>query len=247
MSTEVPAAVLTSRVLFESASGESCCVAVNPRLLSPGGSGGVLLVLDDLPSGPAVVTVASFAEDFAPAVPGVTGVCATLPASAGRPCDPTRVAAPSFESEVLDVNVEPGVQTNLTELVIHARPFVLDLLPPAGMSVANPVDFSFKVVDALTGVEPDSIVLELTFEVRDDDSEPPFDTITKRLPLTLTPCDDAGESLCSVEGEFEVSGFEALTGPLVLRVGQADVRITAQNLDGPPQELDLRYQMEVLP
>src|SRR5262245_22819282 len=87
MSTELP----PGRIVFQSESGEACCGAGDAELLR-----GALVVVDNLPAGPATVTFAGFATDFAPAVPGITETCETIPADAAQPCDPQRVASPAF-------------------------------------------------------------------------------------------------------------------------------------------------------
>src|SRR6516164_9159583 len=48
---QVPPSVQIGRVVFESQSGESCCTAVNPPVLSGGPSKG-LAILTNLPPGP---------------------------------------------------------------------------------------------------------------------------------------------------------------------------------------------------
>lgn len=233
-----PPSVQTARVVFDSASGERCCVTV-PASAIPAGA---LLVLDDLPAGPATVYVAFFAEDFAPAVDGISATCQTVPASLGSACDPLQVASPSFESDPLTVNIIAGGQTNVDDLVIHALPFVFDFTPVNEAVVETPVDFGFTVADAVTDIEPDSVVLEITVQVPDG---PLFRPLTKRLPVTLDACADGTPRPCSTEGNRELAGFRAASGAALLAPGPVAVRILAINRGEPPQDVDFHYGFEV--
>jgi hypothetical protein len=239
-SAEPPPSVETARVVFDSASGERCCVAL-PAALIPAGA---LLVLDDLPAGPATVFVSFFAEDFAPSVDGITLTCATLPVTLGTPCDPDRVASPSFESEPQSVDIIAGGQTNVMDLIIHALPFVFDFSPENGETVETPVEFSFTVADPVTNVEGDTVILELTVQIPDG---PTFRPLTKRLPVHLSPCDDGTPEPCSRERDRELAGFRAQSDAALLLPGPVDVRILALNQGDPPQEVDFRYGFEVAP
>jgi hypothetical protein len=235
---------MTGRVVFRSESGESCCVAVDPTLLSPNNASSALLVLDDLPPGPATVTIAGFTTDFAPAVPDVTDTCTTFPASAGSPCDPVRVAAPAFESSPLAVSIVAGAQTNLGEVDIAALPFVSSFSPAQDVSVPSPVGFDFTVVDAVTGIRADSVVLEVTFQ-RAEGEPPVFRAITKRVPLDLDECADGSEEPCSPEGDLDLVGFNA-TASFELPEGEVDAHISAENLAPTPRRFDLRYPFQVV-
>jgi hypothetical protein len=234
-----PPSVKTARITFESATGEKCCVAIDSSLIPQG----ALLILADLPIGPGVVKVDFFPVDFGPTVPGIGLTCATNPASAGVACDPTLVASPSFESEPQVVNIIAGGQTNVEDLVINAVPFVVDFSPGNGETAANPVQFDFTVADAVTGVEPDSVVLEITVQIPDG---PLFHPLTKRLPLTLTPCTDGTAQPCSNDGEnLDLDGYGAQSAPVSLVSGPVAVRILALNQGDPPQEVDFTYGFEV--
>lgn len=235
-----PASAKTVRVVFRSSDGETCCVALDSALVPAG----ALLVLDDLPSGPATLVVGFFAEDFAPSVPGIGATCKTVPTTLGAACDPLRVASPSFESEPLAVNIIAGGQTNVTDLVIRALPFVVNFSPENGETVATPVQFQFTVADAVTGVEADSVVLELTVQIPDG---PVFRPLTKRLPVVLMPCQDDSSQPCSAGGNLDLAGFKASSEPALLLAGPVDVRILAINEGDPPQEVDFTYAFEVAP
>jgi len=238
--SQPPASAQTARVVFRSGTGEACCVALDADLVPAG----ALLVLDDLPAGPATVTVAFFAEDFAPTVDGVPLTCATVPVGLGAPCDPTQVASPSFESDPQNVNIVPGTQTNVTDLVIRALPFVVEFSPANGAIEPSPVQFAFTVADAVTGVEADTVALELTVQVPDG---PDFRTLTKRLPVTLVPCEDASEQPCSAAGNLDLEGYKASSQPAELYPGPVGVRILALNQGDPPQEVDFTYSFGVAP
>jgi hypothetical protein len=234
---EPPPSARTARIGFDSATGERCCVAIDAELIPAG----ALFVLDDLPAGPGTVRVAFFAGDFAPAIEGVGATCATV-TDTGRPCDPQQVASPSFESAPTQVVIVPGGQTNVTDLVINALPFVADFAPPNAETVENPVQFTFTVADAVTSVEPESVALEITVQIPDG---PVFRPLTKRLPLELTPCNDSGETQCSTAGDLDLEGFLANSAPVSLVSGPVDVRILALNLGEPPQAVDFRYGFDV--
>jgi hypothetical protein len=239
-SPEPPPSVQTARIAFDSDTGERCCVAL-PAAAIPGGA---LLVLDDLPAGPATVLVAFFAEDFAPSVPGTDATCRTVPVELGQPCDPTRVASPSFESDLQSVEIVAGGQTNVADLVIHALPFIFDFAPGDGETVEDPVAFAFTVADPVTDVEEESVVLELTLQEPVGSS---FRPLTKRVALQLSACSDGTEEPCSLEGDREVVGFHAQSDATMLLPGPVDVHIMAINQGEPPQEVDFAYEFEVVP
>ena len=246
-SDTLPAAVVTGRVVFQSASGEACCVAVDPTLLSPE-PGQNILVLDDLAPGPATVTVAGFATDFAPAVPGITETCKTVKPEGVMPCDGTQTASPSFESVPLDVNIIAGAQINLGTIDVSSLPFVLqDFTPAEGGAEAPPVQFDFTVADAVTGVAADSVALDVTVTVPDEKIPNQFRSLTKRIPLTLDACADGGAKPCSPQGDLQLAGFKANGVALNLPEGPAEARITAQNLADPVRDVDFRYIFTVLP
>lgn len=239
-SSQPPPSVQTARISFDSASGERCCVAVDAALIP----NGALLVLSSLPAGPGVVQVSFFPGDFVPAIDGVTLTCSTSPPSAGQPCDPTRVASPSFESEPQMVNILPGQQTNVEDLTIDAVPFVLDFEPANAATVSDPVRFDFTVVDAVTGIQSGSVALEITVQIPDG---PIFHPLTKRLPLTLSQCNDAGQPKCSPDGSLDVAGFRANSESVTLVSGPVAVRILAMNEGEPPHSVDFHYGFEVAP
>jgi hypothetical protein len=247
--------VQSGRIVFVSESGESCCVAVDPALLSGDGNGGVA-VLDDLPAGPATVTVAGFATDFAPAAPGITAECSAIPTTAAHPCDPARLATAAFESDPLSVDIIAGVQTNLGQVEMKALPFLFDFQPVQDEETMLPVGFDFTVVDAVTGVRGPSIGLEVTFEVADETVQTPttsptperpsFRLISKRIPIQISACSDDSEPPCA-PGGFGLAGFTATGRGMNLPAGPIEARITAENEGQPPQSLDFRYPFAILP
>ncbi len=247
-SKQLPPVVKTGRVVFESQSGESCCVAVDASVLS-GGSREGLAILTDLSPGPATVTVAGFATDFAPTVPGILATCATIPPQLAHACDPVQAAAPAFESDPLAVTIVAGAQTNLETVPEVAKPFVLNSSPAQDATVAQPVQFALTVVDAVTGISSDSVALEVQFTVPaapSDTTPSPFRSLSKRVPLTLTACADGGSTPCSASGNLQLAGFAAAGTAPELPEGEVDAHITAENLGTPPQQLDLVYPFTVL-
>jgi hypothetical protein len=237
--TEPPPTVQTARIDFNSDTGERCCVAL-PAAQIPGGA---LLVLDDLPAGPATVVVSFFAEDFAPSVDGTEATCRTVPVELGQPCDTTRVASPTFESDLQSVDIIAGGQTNVADLVIHALPFVFDFIPENGDTVEDPVAFAFTVADPVTDVEEESVVLEVTLQEPVGSS---FRPLTKRVAIQLSPCSDGTAEPCSANGDREVVGFHAQSDATMLLPGPVDVHIMAVNRGEPPQEANFTYQFDVV-
>jgi hypothetical protein len=246
--TMLPPAIETGRVVFESATGEACCVAVDPTVLSGSAQGG-LAILNDLPVGPATVTVAGFASDFAPAVPGIVDTCKTVPADAAGDCDPVRLAAPAFESPPLAVTIIAGVQTNIGDVPMEAFPFLFDFSPAQDASAPAPVQFDLTVVDAATNIREDSVALEVSFSVPDENAEvsgSPFRVLTKRVLLDLDACADGTSAPCSPQGNLQLAGFAASGSAPELPEGSVEAHITAANLANPPRELDFRYSFIVL-
>jgi hypothetical protein len=248
MTTELPPAIMTGRVFFSSATGEQCCVAVDPSLLSGSAQRG-LAILNDLPPGPATVTVAGFTTDFAPTIPGVTTTCSTtVPQNAAKACDQTLVAAPAFESPPLSVTIVAGAQTNVGDVPMDAFPFLFDFSPAQGASAPAPVQFALTVVDAVTNIQRDSVALEVSFDVPDPQggSGSPFRRLTKRVTLELNACEDGSNQPCSPQGNLDLAGFAATGTAPELPEGEVEARVTAENLGDPPRALDFRYPFFVL-
>jgi hypothetical protein len=248
MTRQLPPVIKTGRVVFDSQSGESCCVAVDASVLS-GGSRAGLAILTNLSPGPATVTVAGFATDFAPTVPGILATCATAPPRLAHPCDPLQVATPAFESDPLAVTIVAGAQTNLSTVPEVAKPFLLDYSPGQNETAAQPVQFALTVVDAVTGISSDSVALEVQFTVpaaTSDTTPSPFRSLSKRVPLVLTACADGGNTPCSASGALQLAGFAASGTAPELPEGEVDAHVTAENLGNPPQQLDFVYPFTVL-
>ena len=231
----LPASVQTVRIEFNSASGLKCCLAVDPtRLPTNPDTGRRVLVLDALPSGSASLTLAGFATDFAPAAAAVEA-CPTKPSGVGDACDATRRATPSFESDPRQVTIVGGAQTNAGDIPVFAVPFLLDLTPQSGDSVANPVAIRFAVVDASSGIDEGSVSTTITQTGRP----------TASLDLAMTACDDAGARPCSPGRELGVRGFQAVATAGALNLGAAQVRVQAANQGSPPRAVDFDYPVTV--
>jgi hypothetical protein len=247
----LPPIVKTGRVVFRSASGFACCVATDPALLPPDPKPGQpSLVLTNLPIGPATVVIDGYVEDFAPAPAGVVDTCATINTTGVKPCDPTRQASSAFDSDPLNVNIVGGVRVNLGAVDVSALPFVLPgFLPPQNSTVPLPIEFLFTVVDAATGIEEESVALDITLDV--PEGEPPvFRSLTKRVPLELFACRDGGNNPCGPQGDDNLAGFEAQSNAEYLEylpAGPVEARITAKNNANPPRDLDFRYVFVVAP
>ncbi len=233
---ELPPSVITVRFVFDADDGPDCCVAVDPDAvpIDPA-SGQRLLVLTDLPSGSATLSVAGFPVDFAPTVDGITRTCTTRPAAAGRACDLDRIQTPSFLSAPQPVTIVPGAQTDAGDILVSSVPFVIagSLTPAPGAEAANPVGIRCTVVDAASGIDPASIALMVTQDgAPDGDAAPTFDA-----------CDDATSNPCSAGGALHVTGFEVARAAEVLDAGPAHVRIGARN--GAGRSLDFAYEFSV--
>ena len=229
---DLPAAVKTIRIAFDSDAGQRCCLAVDPTQLPiDPASGRRFLVLSDLAGGGATVGLAGFATNFAPA-DATVAPCPSDPPGAGQACDPSRVAAPSFQSDPQRVNIISGIETAAGDIPVFAVPFLLNLGPDAGSSVPNPVAVTFTVADAASGIDSQSV----SVDVAQNDQPAPA------VPLTLTPCDDATSRLCSPGGELHVTGFQVVRQPQTLQVGSVTVDVHARNLATPQRTVDLSYQ-----
>lgn len=233
---QLPAAAQTVRVTFDSEAGLRCCLAIDPTTvpIDPT-SGARLLVLDQLPPGPATFTMTAFTTDFAPAADGVTELCPTNPPGVGQACDATRPASPAFQSQPQPVTIVAGTRTQAIDVGLVALPFVFDLQPPPGDSTASPVPVAFTAADAVTGIDGNSITVEASFR-----------SLSKRVAVTLSPCDDKTASPCSQQGYLQVMGFRAVSTPVPLPPGPASLRITGRDLASPPGELDFIYDFTVV-
>jgi len=231
---QLPAAVQTVRVTFDSEAGLQCCLAINPTTVPIDPASGLrLLVLDQLPPGPATFTLTAFATDFAPAADGVTQICPTSPPGVGQACDATRPASPAFQSQSQPVTIVAGTRTQAIDIGLVAWPFVFDLQPPPGDSAASPVPVAFTIADAVTGIDGSTI-------------EVSFRSLSKRVAVTLSPCDDNTASLCSQQGHLQVMGFRAVSTPVPLPTGKVSLSITGDNLASPPEHLDFTYDFTVV-
>lgn len=245
--TMLPPSVKTGRVVFASQSGEACCVAVDPSILSGSAQRG-LAILNDLPVGPATVTVAGFTTNFAPTVNGIVDTCSTVPADAAQPCDQVQVAAPAFESPPLHVTIIAGVQSNIGEVPMEAFPFLFNFIPAQEASAPAPVKFDLTVVDAATNIRQDSVQLEVSFNMPDENAETsgsPFRVLTKRVSLDLKPCADGTSVPCS-PNNLQLAGFNATGTAPELPEGEVEARVVAQNTADPARSLDFRYSFIVL-
>lgn len=235
----LPASVRTVRFVFRSAAGFSCCVSLDPAEapLDPDSSKR-FMVLDSLPFGPGTIQVSGFPTAFAPAPDGVAQLCANDP-DIGRVCSSTRLATPSFDSSPLSVNIKSLGDTDAGDIVIEAVPFLLiDALQPGpNTSVSNPVPMGFTVVDAITGIDHDSVAAALL----------PIGGSRRNLDLTLHACDDGTANPCSPGSRLNVSGFIATAGPQVLAPGRASIDISARNLASSPAVLGFEYSFTVAP
>jgi hypothetical protein len=234
---QLPGAAQTVRVTFDSEAGLRCCIAINPTTVPIDPVSGLrLLVLDKLPPGPATFSMAAFPTDFAPAPEGFTKLCVTSPLGVGQACDATRPDNnASFQSQPQPVTIVEGTRPPAIDISLVAYPFVFDLQPPPGDSVASPVPVAFTIADAVTGIDGNSITVEASFR-----------SLSKRVAVALSPCDDKTASLCSEQGRLQVMGFRAVSTPVFLPPGQVSLSITGNNLASPPEPLDFTYDFTVV-
>jgi parallel beta-helix repeat protein len=232
---DLPAAVTTIRITFESDAGMQCCLAVNPGLLPiDPESGRRFLVLGDLPAGGGQVGLAGFAVGFAP-IDDALAMCPTAASNGAQPCDPNRVAAPSFQSDPQRVNIVSGVQNDAGDIPVFAVPFVFNLVPDVDGNGTNPLAMSFVVADASTGIDRQSVSVEVSQNGQ----------AAANVPLTLTACDDTTGTPCSGGGALHVSGFRVSRQAQALQEGDAAARIQANNLAATVRALDLSYSFSV--
>jgi len=235
----LPPAVNVVRIIFESAELR-CCVAIFPdeTPIDPS-TGRREVVLQPLPPGPATVVLSGFPGALAPAPAGVSSVCPTVPISVGRACVPGANDTPSFTSDPTDLIVEPGGIADVGQVPVQSVPFVLDASrqPAPGSTAASPVSLAFVVADATQGVNPDSVRLQLT----------DADGLSSDVPLELTPCNDRGSVVCSVDGALEVRGVRAAAAARALPVGLTRVRVTASNLGDPPRTVATEWRFQAGP
>jgi len=232
----LPASVTTVRIIFSSAGGRRCCLAVNPATLprDPATGRGVL-VLAALPAGAATVTLAGFATGFAPADGTITDACPTEPAGAGQPCDTEQPATPSFLSDPHPVTIVDGLETNAGEIEAFAVPFLLSLNPDVGSTRPSPVTITATVVDAVTGVDGPSVAIDVSQSGRPAGGS----------SLTVSSCNDATANTCSPGGALGVKGVRVTRGAQGFDVGSADVHIAARNLAVPSRSLDFDYAFQI--
>ena len=236
ISAALPSAVQTVRVVLDSEAGLHCCIAVDPATVPIDNTTGLrLLLLDKLPPGPATFSMVGFPTDFAPAPEGFTEICPTDPPDIGQACDTTRPATSSFDSPEQSITIIAGQRSQPTDITMEALPFVFDLHPAPGDSAPSPLSVAFAAAEAVTGIDGSSITVEALFR-----------SLSKRISVQLSPCDDGSTSPCSQNGQLQVTGFHAVGTPVALPPGPASLRITARNLASPPRELDFTYDFTVL-
>jgi parallel beta-helix repeat protein len=228
----LPAAVKTVRISFDSDAGLHCCLGVDPTQLPIDPvSGRHFLVLDQLPAGGATIGLAGFPVNFAP-IANPEDACPTDPAGAGQACDATRVAPASFLSDPQRVSILGGTETSAGDIPVFAVPFVFNLNPDVGGNTVNPVSATFTVADAASGIDSQSV----SYDIAGAGS----------ATLTLTACDDGTNTTCSSGGALQVVGFKVVGQGQTLPLGDAAAHIGARNLATTPRTLDFSYTFSVV-
>jgi len=236
----LPARVRTVRITVttspDSGPPESCCLAVDPRMIPVGPSaGGRPLLLAALPRGAAQLQLDGFHTDFAPTTTVAVSRCATIPDGMGAACDPHRPAAPAYASAGVSVDIEPGTITRAPDVPLYTYPFVVSTRPQPNADAINPVGFEIVIADARHTLVTPSVRLEV------DDALPQART------LTIVACDDQQGPFCSGRGELGVRGLLLTSPPDTLPTGTAVVRLQVESDSVPPRRLDFVYGIGVTP
>ncbi len=229
---ELPAAVTTVRLDFRPATGEPCCVAIDPEQVEVDPERGRRsVVLTKIPAGPGTLTVAGFPGASATAPPGVFATCELEPAAAASPCEVDSLDGPSFLSEPTLVAVEANSEVNAGEILVPAIPFIItdSLAPAPGTSTRSP--FAVGATVAFSGAQAPIETVQI--------SSVPGGPI----PVELTACDDATDNPCSSGGDLEVSGIRA-TGTASAPPGDVTIEVLAPVADG-GEAVRLTYELEV--
>jgi hypothetical protein len=236
VSAQLPPAVRTVRLVFESQSGSSCCVAINPSNVPADANGNRSVLLDGLASGPGTFMIAGFATDYVPAPAGVTQTCATTPVGIGQPCS-SQPASPSFESPPEPVTITPNMVNAPADIHVPGVPFVLSPSPHPDEQVTNPPTIRFTVADAIGQIDPNSVAVEIS-----QDGVPGVLSV----PVTLSACDDATATPCSPGGALQVAGFLAVSEATLLQPGTAHIAIHVRDTSPVPRVSDFAYDFSVI-
>ena len=231
-SSDLPRSLDTVRMVYRADAGFACCVAVDAaRVPVEPATGLRLLLLEGLPPGPGELLVAGFSGGFAPVLDGITRLCEAIPAAATMPCDPQRVAPPSFANPPERVVIPSSGRID-AGTTLQSVPFVADVVPPPDAVVPQPAVLTFEFVDAADAVVASSLSMIV-------------DGVDLTAALTTTACSDRDARLprCSQASDLDVAGFLVeVAAPSLL--GSVDVRIRGANASG--RLLDFAYSFEVL-
>ncbi len=247
---DIPAAVNTIQITFESASSEGdgtglCCLAVAAEPIRSDLDRRI--AIRDLRPGTAEVRVLGYPTSFAPPPPGFDGapICPTSGTVETLPCtqaDAT-VSTPSFDSlaaRPVDVEVAAGETSRVTDISIPAVPFLVpdSLVPAANGSGTNPIDLSFTVAKAASGLSAADISIELG-----DGTQVPF---------TTTDCNDSGATPCSAGLEVEglivtAAGQVFPVGPVAVVIGAEGRLLTGLAVDAPAYAFDVSPEPTATP
>jgi hypothetical protein len=200
------------------------------------------LILGGLGAGDVLVAVDGFPTAFAPA-DGVNSRCVTVPANEGAMCDAGQTALPSFLAAPNAVTVVPGERASAGDIAIASVPFLADLVPGDGATVAQArVDIRFAVVSANGQIDPASIDVRAAAGV-------PAQTFGATLQPPQ-PCDERvanPTTRCTAGADIDVAGFlvDATTDPLP--AGPATITIEAEDRANPPRRMQFTYGITVAP
>jgi cysteine-rich repeat protein len=131
------------------------------------------------------------------------------------------------------------VDTDAGDILIRSLPFLPNdgFRPEIGTEPSSPVSVEFTVIDATSGIDPNSINVSIT----QNGSQ------LNDIDVSVRPCDDATPlNTCSPNGELDTEGFIVETEPQLLSPGDAEFRVRARNKAPSPQALEFRWTVRVL-
>lgn len=147
----IPSTVSTVRITFDSDTGQRCCVAIDPTRVADG-----VVILAALQAGGATVRISGFSTSFAPTLGGAAGICVTEPASAAKPCDASRQAAPNFDSGPQRVSIIAGQETDAGDIVVAP---VATPTPPVAAPTSTPTATPTLAPTEIDTREPTTIIV----------------------------------------------------------------------------------------
>ena len=233
--SELPAAVRTVRIDFAPAEGPGCCVAIDPdRIQVDPSTGRRRVVLQEIPVGSGLLTIAGFPGASAAAPDDNQRTCEIIPPGAGSACVANSLETPSFLSSPTAVEVRSGIQVNAGDIEVPAVPFFVTstLEPRPGSSVGAPVPLGVTVAIATGPL----LIEQVTIATN------PGGPAT----LAISPCDDRSTPQCSPGGSLDVRGLRAVGRSANISVENATMNIIASGGDTPPLRIEYGFAVSLV-